>query len=522
MRNIRLFGTDSFSVYTVIGLVAFSMIMLFSYTSNANNNLSINNSQLTLDVTTSISNYNGFGVSSPTANDGYIDITITGGTQPYTFIWSNGESTQDLYNLCGGNYGVYIVDFVGAEFSSTFTITEPAIQVISLPFNWSIMSTYILPVGLGIDNVFASIINDIEVVKDGNGNAFWPQYFVNMIGNMKIGEGYMVKTNSACELSIMGTVVVPEDEIISLPSSWSILGYLRTNPASIIDMLMPITNDIEIVKDYLGMVYWPSMNLNLIGDMIPGEGYQINMISAQTFYYPENDEEVVIVSCPPTVTDYDGNIYSTVQIGDQCWMAENLKSTHYADGTSMVDGTNVGNVSSDYTTKYVFDYNDNPLNSNTYGKLYSWAAMLDGNLCGSLNLEDRQGVCPTGWHVPDNNDWTVLQGTVDTQYDVSDSEWLASGDLGSDIGSNLKSNLSGSWSGLNLGVTNSSGFSALPGGYRLSTGAFIYQGNNSYFWSSQANCQFYGWYRSLSYNKTTIHKNFMNKGVALSVRCIKD
>ena len=111
-----------------------------------------------------------------------------------------------------------------------------------------------------------------------------------------------------------------------------------------------------------------------------------------------------------TVTDYDGNIYQTVQIGNQVWMAENLKSIHYADGTPLVSGTGVGDITGNYTTKYYFYYvDDSATYAGTYGALYTWAAVMNGAASSNNNPSGVQGVCPDGCHRPSEAEWKELE-----------------------------------------------------------------------------------------------------------------
>ncbi len=98
-----------------------------------------------------------------------------------------------------------------------------------------------------------------------------------------------------------------------------------------------------------------------------------------------------------TVTDIDGNVYETVQIGEQLWMAENLKTTHYNDGSEIPNITNNGEWSGLSTGAYS-DYMNNPTNSETYGRLYNW-----------YTVDDDRGVCPTGWHVPSDEEFMALE-----------------------------------------------------------------------------------------------------------------
>jgi hypothetical protein len=164
-----------------------------------------------------------------------------------------------------------------------------------LPQGWSIFSTYIDPVNPNISNVLYPVVSDIIIVKDGGGNVFWPQYGVNEIGNMQIGKGYLVKTQTQVMLEICGTAMLPENTPISIPSGWSILAYLRSSPASIDTLLYPIQSEIIIIKNGNGLVYWPQYEVDDIGNMLPGEGYQIKAYNSCIFTYPANSQNILMV-----------------------------------------------------------------------------------------------------------------------------------------------------------------------------------------------------------------------------------
>jgi len=108
-----------------------------------------------------------------------------------------------------------------------------------------------------------------------------------------------------------------------------------------------------------------------------------------------------------TVTDYDGNTYNTVQIGNQVWMAENLKVTHYSDGTEiqLVEDKSAWETLS-HTDKAYCYYNNISSNGKTYGALYTWAAVMNGAGSSNTNPGRVQGVCPDGWHLPSDAKWT--------------------------------------------------------------------------------------------------------------------
>jgi PKD repeat protein len=162
------------------------------------------------------------------------------------------------------------------------------IQTINLPLGWSYFSTYIDPFEPNFDSLFSVIVSDVIIAKDSYGLTYWPQWNINTIGNILIGDGYQIKMAIAQSLTVTGIAIVPENTPLIVPMGWSFLGYLRQAPAPIDIMLSPIVSQVSIVKSGLGLTYWPQYNINVIGNMNPGEGYQIKMISQQTLTYPAN------------------------------------------------------------------------------------------------------------------------------------------------------------------------------------------------------------------------------------------
>jgi len=207
-----------------------------------------------------------------------------------------------------------------------------------------------------------------------------------------------------------------------------------------------------------------------------------------------------------TVTDIDGNVYQTVVIGKYEWMAENLKTTTYNNGTKILYVTKDSAWTSLSNDAYCW-YNNNENNVKTYGALYNWYAVNTGNLC------------PDGWRVPSDEEWKYLEGYVDTQYGVGNPIWNSTGGQGSDASQRLKAT-SGWKSGGN--GTDSFGFSALPGGERLSRGRFFIVGCNGFWWSSSEYNTSYAWYRSIIYSIDNIIRNGHDKRFGFSIRCLRD
>lgn len=219
-----------------------------------------------------------------------------------------------------------------------------------------------------------------------------------------------------------------------------------------------------------------------------------------------------------TVTDIDGNVYNTVQIGNQIWMKENLKTTHYSDGTPLVDGTGAGGITEDYTTKYYFWYNDDPSNGDTYGALYTWAAIMNGASSSNSNPSEVQGICPTGWHIPSDDEWKELEIYLGmSQMDADAEGWR-----GTDEGGKLKETGISHWSSPNTGATDESGFTALPSGYRDSFGGFAGLGNETGFWSSTEYDSTAVRDRLLNNNKSQIFRWGCYKAHGAPLRCVQD
>jgi uncharacterized protein (TIGR02145 family) len=217
--------------------------------------------------------------------------------------------------------------------------------------------------------------------------------------------------------------------------------------------------------------------------------------------------------CPgtPSVTDIVGNLYHTVQIGNQCWTQSNLKVSKYRNGDNIPTG--LSNSAWQNTTSGAYAiYNNVLVNDGLHGKLYNHYAVTDS-----------RGLCPTGWHVPSDGEWNVLVKYLDPNADTLCNPCSQSSIAGGSLKSTATQPTSGGWNPPNMGVTNSFGFTALPGGLRYSDGGFYYLTLNGYWWSSSV---FYGsdaWNRALSSGYvSSIFRNFGNRSSGFSVRCLKN
>lgn len=414
-------------------------------------------------------------------------------------------NANTYYN--GGVSGISLIE----SFSTDY-------QYIDLPQGWSYFSTYIEPFEPNIDSLCAPFVPNIIIAKNGIGNVYWPQYGINVIGNLIIGEAYQIKTTAALNITIEGFAVVPENTPVIIPQGWSFLGYLRTTPDSINIMLSPIVSNVSIVKNTAGLTYWPLWGVNAIGNMVPGEGYQIKMLAQDTLLYPPNSIPYQF-ACGDTISDYHGNYYNTVLIGSQCWMKENMKTTHFPDGTAIPLKTLYAVwVNLSFSAKAYCYYNNSMANSAIYGNLYTWNAAMYGAVSSSTVPSGVQGICPTGWHLPSDEEWTILEGEVDSQYSYPDSVWnVNGGHRGYDAALNLKT--SSGWY-LNGNGTDLYGFSALPGGYRLN--GFSGLTNSGHWWSSTKDLTYNAFTRQLYYNHNDSYRGSHWTNDGSSVRCLKD
>ncbi len=207
-----------------------------------------------------------------------------------------------------------------------------------------------------------------------------------------------------------------------------------------------------------------------------------------------------------TVTDYDGNIYQTVKIGDQWWMAENLKVTHYRNGDP-IPNINDDATWANLTTGAYCSYNNDSANAETYGFLYNWFAE-----------DDSRGLAPEGWHVPSDTEWKQLEMYLG----MSPAEADATGWRGTNEGGKLKETDTVHWCFPNAGATNESGFTALPGGSRNHEGSFSDMCGNGIFWSSTEFDGNYAWCRYLMLSDSQVLRVYDWVEFGNSVRCIKD
>lgn len=193
--------------------------------------------------------------------------------------------------------------------------------------------------------------------------------------------------------------------------------------------------------------------------------------------------------------DVDGNSYAIIKIGNQQWIARNLKVTRYNDGTSIDYVTDDTTWSFLSTGAYCWYNNDKATYKNTYGALYNWHTVNTGKLC------------PTGWHVPTDAEWSTLTTSLGGE-SVADGK--------------LKETGTTHWHSSNTGATNESGFTALPGGNRCNCGAFDIIGYNGTWWSSTEYDTYSAYTVSMYDGYSFISRSNNHKSYGFSVRCVRD
>jgi uncharacterized protein (TIGR02145 family) len=195
-----------------------------------------------------------------------------------------------------------------------------------------------------------------------------------------------------------------------------------------------------------------------------------------------------------TAKDLDGNTYKMIKIGNQTWMAENLKTTKFSDGTTIplvIDNAAWLGLN---TPAYCWYDNDSTYKK-TYGALYNGYTVNTGKLC------------PTGWHISSDAEWSAL------------ITYLGGDNI---AGGKLKEKGTIHWSGPNPEATNESGFTALPGGSRYSNGFYFTIKNLGYWWTSIEGKTLNGWYRSIYNRNSVVSRNYYDLTNGFSVRCVKD
>jgi uncharacterized protein (TIGR02145 family) len=252
-----------------------------------------------------------------------------------------------------------------------------------------------------------------------------------------------------------------------------------------LDKVYLFSNDIRVILNGLKKSTTYHFRIKAISSIGTSYGSDESFTTSDSAAAPINFNQKLTYG---SVTDIEGNVYKTIKIGTQTWMAENLRVTRYNDSTLY---TNTYPVCSWYN-------NDSAAFKDVYGGLYNWS-YIDRFSNGDKN------VCPTGWHIPGDGDWTTLTDFLGGESTAADK---------------LKEAGKSHWKDPNINATNESGFTALPGGFYMGEGSL---GNNGFWWSSSLNTEINPsdvWIRIMYYQSGFVTRTYTKGG--FSIRCIKD
>lgn len=361
-------------------------------------------------------------------------------------------------------------------------------------------------------------IND-NTTTDGNGLGVYSSTLTGLLPN----ETYYVRAYATNEKGTSYGEAISFNTLNGLPTIISSIKEVGTTTASI-NSEATANNGYNIVSK--GACWSTSSNPTLsntntndgsgsgsfvsnLTSLTEGETYYVRGYTATT-YDTVYSGELVVTAGDLLLFDIDGNDYEIVQIGTQKWMAENLKTTKYNNSEPIVLATQDWHWSYTRSAYYCWYENDSLQYADTYGALYNWYAVNTGNLC------------PDGWHVPTDEEWKTLEMELGmSQAEADNTQWRGTNE-GSKLGGNSELWTDGDLE--NDSEFSTSGFFALPGGWRHEDGYFMYEGYNGWWWSSNeiGGGSLIGRNRTLDYGYSTINRSGADKKVGTSIRCLKD
>ncbi len=423
-------------------------------------------------------------------------INFNGGI---SWLWQDGTTLPYYKVTQPGTYWVKVTYSFDCFYSDSIHVTQKSKPVATASSNSPICEGDTLKLfGSGGNNYswigpsgFSSSDQNPQIFNSNNGNA----------GN------YILSTNQNGCNSDPDTITVIIDNTIS--PIISINASLNTAPSGVPVTFTAVSTNCGTAPLYQWFVNGISAGTNSpTYTYIPANGDQVMCILTSNLTCAINNpatSNIITVQvttsnpCPgiPTV-DYGGQTYNTVQIGTQCWLRENLNIGTRVDGSA--NQTNNGIIE-----KYC--YNDIEDSCSVYGGLYQWDEMMGYSASSYYTPSCRQGICPSGWHLPSMAEWDTL------------IDYLGGGSV---AGGPLKETGTRYWQTPNSGATNQSGFSALGGGYRIGAGGFAYLGPYAYYYTSTEDNSINTFSQRLFYDTPVISPNTGTKLMGASVRCLKD
>jgi len=306
--------------------------------------------------------------------------------------------------------------------------------------------------------------------------------------------GLLITTTNSCKKDDTIDPIIKKDVLIT----WA-------NPADITEGTALSATQLNATADVAGtFVYTPAIGTVLSGGA--NQNLKVDFTPTDAVNYNTATKTVTINVTNVFTDPRDGNVYHTVTIGTQIWMVENLRYL------PSVTGPGTGSQTVPYC--YVYGYNGTVVadakatsNYTTYGVLYNWTAAMNGAASSTANPSGVQGVCPTGWHLPSDAEWTQL-----TTYLGGESV----------AGGKLKETGTTHWDSPNAGATNETGFTALPGGYRDWDSTFYNVGYYGYWWGATEGNAGSALDRYVGYDDGEVGSYYSYEEVGFSVRCVRD
>jgi uncharacterized protein (TIGR02145 family)/uncharacterized repeat protein (TIGR02543 family) len=378
-----------------------------------------------------------------------------------------------------------------------------------------------------IEDYLFDHLDKVEIVTEVAGiNVFWQEMNINTLEMLIPGKAYLVKALAPFSLFQLPEVVTSVVTDITANTATCGGEVLNEGSSSVIERgVVWSTSENPTIEDNEGIVYngtglgsW----LSELTGLDPQTNYFVRAF-AHNHVGTAYGEQISFITQQQgsftcgisTITDIDGNLYNTVLVGDQCWMKENLKTTRDAGGNSITRDC----------------YNNVTNNCNLYGGLYTWTTMMNGAASSNTNPSGVQGICPTGWHLPSNVEWSQLVDYVVSQGYPNDM-FNANGagnalkscrQFNSPLGGNCNTSDHPRWNSneSHYGFDEFN-FSGLPAGKSGLDGIFTTLGQWSYWWSTLDDFTTNAWGKTLNWGSGSLGGTSTNKGSGFSVRCLKN
>lgn len=493
----------------------------------------------------------GYGLFSNIENsttiDCYFDRTTT--TQNAGFVAST--INRNIYSYETSSFAVRD-SFPGFDFENTWkfayiseydNVIRPYFKwmnyltfELSLDKGWNFISLPLTPLTQIVDSVFPNAV----IVK--NADVFFDTTQANYFNTLKVleaGEAYLLKNAISENIPIVGIPSTIKET--KLTKGWNMLGIPRDS----IFRINTLPFELGIIKNFDGF-YEYADPLSSLTHLIPGTGYFTYATSACNInWYPKSSSSVPIENSG-TLSDIDGNVYPWVRIGNQCWMARNLRVSRYADGTPLLLAQNADDWNTAwFAGEKIYCFYDTTgtgypyFTKEVYGALYILDAATRGEF-GFANPSRVQGICPDGWHLPSDKEWLELElflaehgyDALGQSCDSTETNTAIRNECAYDsfLGKAITANFGWNYNDNYAAVGNSdfpekrniSGFTAVPGGSRNFFGEYGGIGNNTWWWSASVLSEDSGALMRGLYGGSPDTFRDHNSIYAQYVRCVKD